>query len=59
MPDSTIDLLIRFLAQGKGTLSKRARTREFSELTEIEIGKVERFYEECFGKTPKAPEDSH
>jgi hypothetical protein len=53
MPDATIDLLVRFLAQGKGRLSKRARTREFSELTDLEVDRVERLYRDCFLENPK------
>ncbi len=50
MPDSTIELLVRFLQQGAGTLSKRARTREFKELTDSEVNQVEQLYAECFSE---------
>ena len=33
-----------FLRQGKGVLSKRARTNEFSALSEVEVQKVEKLY---------------
>jgi Fic family protein len=48
MPDRTIDLLHRFLRQGRGRLSKRARTKEFEALTDAEVQEVERLYEDCF-----------
>ncbi len=37
MPDRTADLLIRFLHQSKGKLSKRAKDNEFSALSDDEI----------------------
>jgi Fic family protein len=48
MPDKLVDLLIRFLGQNNGTLSKRARDKEFSKLTEDEVRTIERKYEEVF-----------
>ena len=36
MPERLIDLLFRFLSQNDGRLSQRARTQEFSELTDEE-----------------------
>lgn len=48
MPDKMVALTVRFLAQGGGTLSKRARTREFDGLTEEEIQQIERKYQEIF-----------
>lgn len=48
MPDKTVDLLIRFLNQNDGKLSKRARDKEFSKLTESEIQIIERKYDEIF-----------
>jgi hypothetical protein len=44
MPVSTADLLHRFLRQGSGRLSKRARSREFAALTDAEVEKVEEIY---------------
>lgn len=44
MPDPMIDLLIRFLHQNKGTLSKRARDKEFKALTEEECQELESLY---------------
>ena len=49
MPDKLVDLLIRFLAQNNGKLSKRAREREFAKLTDIEIQTIEQKYAEIFG----------
>ena len=54
MPDQTIDLLSRFLRQSDGTLSKRARTQEFKELSRDEVERVEELYANCF--PPEAPE---
>ena len=48
MPSRTIDLLFHFLRQNGGRLSRRARTREFAELTEAEAGQVEAIYAELF-----------
>lgn len=49
MPSSTQDLLLRFLQHGNGRLSKRARQKEFSALTEAEIEMLEAEYERVFG----------
>jgi hypothetical protein len=49
MPDMTVDLLIRFLSQKDGKLSKRAREKEFEKLTESEIQVLETKYAEVFG----------
>lgn len=48
MPDSTIDLLFRFLRQNGGTLSKRARENEFSQMTNAEAESLEAAYREIF-----------
>jgi Fic family protein len=50
MPDKTIALLIRFLEQGEGKLSARARTKEFSALTLEEVQLIEEKYLEIFGR---------
>jgi Fic family protein len=47
MPRSTIDLLHRFLRQGEGRLSKRAREKEFAMLTDDEARAVEELWSEC------------
>ncbi|MBN2000519.1 Fic family protein [candidate division KSB1 bacterium] len=49
MPDKLVDLLIRFLVQNNGKLSKRARQREFEKLTDTEIRAIEQKYAEIFG----------
>ncbi len=48
MPDKTVAMLIRFLQQNNGTLSIRARTREFSALTDDEISLIEKQYQRIF-----------
>lgn len=48
MPDKTVALLIRFLEQNKGKISKRAKTKEFSELIAEEIDEIEKVYNEIF-----------
>ena len=52
MPDRLIDLLFRFLDQNDGRLSNRARDREFDALTDEEVGRIERVYQEVFGGPP-------
>lgn len=49
MPEKTIHLLHDFLRQGGGALSGRAKEREFAELTDSEIQRVERLYAESLG----------
>ncbi len=49
MPDKLVDLLIRFLSQNDGKLSKRGQAKEFEKLTEKEIQAVEAKYLEVFG----------
>lgn len=48
MPDKTVALLVRFLEQGNGKLSERAKAREFKELTEEEVDTIENKYQEIF-----------
>ena len=48
MPDKLVDLLIRFITQNDGKLSKRAREREFEKLTDSEIHTIEEKYAEIF-----------
>ena len=50
MPDATVALLIRFLEQNHGKLSKRAREKEFSALNDDEIREIEENYMEYFEK---------
>ena len=44
MPDRLMDLLFRFLHQNDGVLSKRAREREFAQMTDVEAAEVETIY---------------
>ena len=46
MPDRTVALLIRFLEQNNGKLSKRAKEKEFAKLKKEEITGIEEKYEE-------------
>lgn len=48
MSDKLVDLLIRFLVQNDGKLSKRARKREFEKLTILEVQAIENKYVEIF-----------
>ncbi|GAA4295285.1 Fic family protein [Nibribacter koreensis] len=48
MPDKTVALLIQFLHQGNGSLSTRAKTREFAALTPEEMHQIEVRYKEVF-----------
>lgn len=45
MPDKMVALLIRFLEQNNGSLSKRAKEKEFNTLTEQEVKDIEINYE--------------
>lgn len=44
MSDKIVDLLIRFLEQNNGTLSKRAREKEFAALTDREMKAIKENY---------------
>ena len=48
MPDKTVALLVRFLEQGNGKVSERARTKEFQALTNDEVESIENKYNEIF-----------
>lgn len=48
MPDKLVNLLIRFLNQNNGKLSKRARDKEFNQFTETEVLAIERKYDDIF-----------
>lgn len=52
MPDHLADLLIRFLEQNEGKLSKRVKRKEFTALSEQECTQLEKLYEEIFKKAP-------
>lgn len=49
MPARTINLLWRFLVQGEGRLSKRARENDFAALTPAEVESIEELYAEVWG----------
>ena len=48
MPDSIIALLVRFLEQNDGKISKRAKDKEFKVLTKKEVIKIEENYNHFF-----------
>ena len=48
MPDKLVDTLVRFLEQNNGSLSNRARSKEFKKLKEKEILEIEKTYFEVF-----------
>ncbi|NOX18331.1 MAG: cell filamentation protein Fic, partial [Chlorobi bacterium] len=48
MPDRMVSLLVRFLEQNEGEISKRAKEKEFSALTEKEVAEIEREYKRIF-----------
>ena len=48
MPERLIDLLIHFLTQNNGTLSERAKHKEFVALTPQEVQVIERKFAEIF-----------
>jgi Fic family protein len=50
MPDKTIALLVRFLEQGNGKLSKRAKEKELPPFTEKEIEDIEKKFAFYFEK---------
>ncbi len=48
MPDSMISILVKFLEQNQGVLSKRAREKEFNKLNIKEIEQIENVYKTIF-----------
>ena len=48
MPDRTVALLIGFLQQNDGEFSKRAKEKEFAQLTDEEVSKIENTYKNIF-----------
>jgi len=48
LPDTKVDLLIKFLNQNEGKLSKNKRDKEFDELSDEEIAAIEEFYSSIF-----------
>ena len=49
LPDTKVDLLIKFLNQKNGKLSKNKRQKEFDELTEEEVLSIEDNFKSIFG----------
>ena len=50
LPDTKVDLMIKYLCQNNGKLSKRKKQNDFDELTEKEITIIEENYTEIFDK---------
>jgi hypothetical protein len=50
MPDRLADLLFHFLHQNNGSLSTRAREREFQALSDDEVTRIEAAYADVFSK---------
>jgi len=48
MQDKLVSMLVRFLEQNGGNLSKRARAKEFPELRDDEVKKIESAFYEIF-----------
>lgn len=48
MPDDLVALLVRFLEQGNGKLSERAKAKEFKALTAPEVEAIEQVFQEIF-----------
>ncbi|HEX9965611.1 MAG TPA: Fic family protein [Allosphingosinicella sp.] len=58
MPATRIELLRKFLEQGRGRLSQRAREREFAALTAAETQRIEQLYGEAFAPEARRDEES-
>ena len=50
MPDKLVSILVRFLEQNQGQLSKRAKEKEFNMLSEKEVKQIESMYASIFSK---------
>jgi len=48
LPDTKVDLLIKFLDQNGGKLSKKKKEKHFEELGDQEINIIEESFEEIF-----------
>jgi hypothetical protein len=48
MPDKMVSILVRFLEQNQGVLSKRAKEKEFGALSEREVEQIEAEYRSIF-----------
>jgi hypothetical protein len=53
MPDKMVAVLVRYLEQNKGKLSKKALKTAFSQLNESEVRDIEEQYAELFEITPQ------
>jgi hypothetical protein len=49
MPNTKLGLLWRFLQQNQGKFSRRARSKEFAQLTEVEAAQIEKVFGEALG----------
>ncbi|MEI8052713.1 MAG: Fic family protein [Bacteroidota bacterium] len=50
MPDKLVSILVRFLEQNQGQLSKRGKEKEFNMLSEKEVKQIESMYASIFSK---------
>ena len=50
MPDKLVDTLVRFLEQNNGSLSNKARSKEFAKLKEKEVKEIESTFRDVFEK---------
>ena len=48
MPDKLVATLVRFLEQNNGKLSRRAKVKEFSVLTDHEVEQIEKEFQLIF-----------
>lgn len=48
MPDKMVSMLVRYLEQNNGTLSQRAKSKEFSLLQNNEVFEIEKTYLDIF-----------
>lgn len=48
MPDNLVSTLVRFLEQNDGSLSNRARNKEFAKLNDKEVKEIEKIYLDIF-----------
>ncbi len=48
MPDNLVSTLVRFLEQNNGSLSNRARNKEFAKLNDKEVKEIEKIYLDIF-----------
>lgn len=49
MPDKMVELVVKFLVQNSGVFSKRAREKEFTDLSDDEVKDIEENYSQIFG----------